>query len=222
MLSSGVLSPEQEFWYVLGLTAIIFALHTRFSIRRASRAASRPKNYWLLAHIAISVFELFRYQWRARSGRSVHANNTDLVVFLAQVTSSVRVLSSRNQAGYNDLTPFSLRVAGMVVRCCASSAGYLLDSPILHKAGIKINGDSFIYARLLIFIGQKTRLFPTHKSLYAAAAWLAGLISIHDFGIPFGPHIYILVTPSFLLLESVTKTWSMRRWVMPYKNQHSL
>ncbi|KAH7025022.1 uncharacterized protein B0I36DRAFT_332412 [Microdochium trichocladiopsis] len=205
------IAARTELACIFGLLIIVVALRTRLTIGRALRAFHRPANLWLLAHIAISFFELGRLQWRALGGQPVHPTLCDLALGLAHCFSSYQVLLRRTRAGYKDLIPLGLRIQPFLFRLVTTILAFFLSSPSLHRANIRLGFDSFLYARLLIF--SCTKLSPVAlgpRTLHTAAAVLGGFLATYDSGFRHGSPAYVVCSAVSILLDGRTAQFMAR------------
>lgn len=166
--------------------AVLF--HILFLARAASRFSITVKQIGLLVllyHIAVSAIELLRWNYiRVTTGAEPIANTIDIILCIAQVTSTMMIIR-RHQKGHPDIVR-PIFQAATPYRLVLTTAAYILKSPALHRASVMTN-RGFLYVRIgILGFAMFDQLKGSRASIYTLGSYLGSTLSTLDSDIPLG------------------------------------
>ncbi|KJZ79559.1 hypothetical protein HIM_01028 [Hirsutella minnesotensis 3608] len=169
----------------------IFGFHGRRAIPGYNQKFRKTKNYHLPLHIATGIFEISRYQIRvAMHGETVVPYAADIFICLVWSWTSLSLVRSLQRGDPSTTRP--AYQAGIILRPLACIGAYLFGSHLLYRVCAKAL-NSFLYARLGIFIADRTGFLRYHSGsvAYAICIPLSAVLGIHEGNVPGTVPLYV-------------------------------
>ncbi|KAH6645730.1 hypothetical protein BKA67DRAFT_541887 [Truncatella angustata] len=182
------------------VTYVVTQKHTRHVVYRAAKRFQKPSSAILFIHILIPNLEILRY-WAHYLQYGYHVSPTylDFAVMVFHSWTSHYLVTEGHYAGHKHIVQPVFH-AQTLLRLAISFCSVFLGFPSWHSATIKINAATS-YPRILVWAAKKLNVLPTYKDVYTAVMFIGSLLTVHDSGVWYAPHIFIGCWAGLCLLE---------------------
>ncbi|KAH9898822.1 hypothetical protein F4778DRAFT_199069 [Xylariomycetidae sp. FL2044] len=195
-------------WVFCAFTYIL--THHSFPVVQKTLRVSKDhsRNYILVAHVALSLIEVFRYHVRAvvRYPRPVVPDLLDLLVSVAHAYTSLSMVRDRQRGDRVFSRPSQQSLAiiktGYAVAAWASRPRNPATAAFYHLGVVRIM-NAFVYPRVIIKLAGSLGVLPHYSAVYAASMFLSCLLSLHDAQIRGGPQLFIAI----FVLNLIVNRW---------------
>lgn len=200
------ITSASQYRITLGFAVLFHILFLARAVSRFSITAKQIGLLVLLFHIAVSAMELLRWNYtRATTGTEPVADTIDIVLCIAQVASTMKIIR-RHQKGHPDIVR-PIFQAVTPYRLPLTAAAYILRSSALHRASVMTN-RGFLYVRIgILGFAMFDQLKGSKASIYTLGSYFGSILSTLDNDIPLGWAIF----GSCIILTSKVSRWTTQQ-----------